>query len=301
MDCRTVFATVDHGYVQVASGKDYQGEINSYNWWFTKFFAHLFGWSTDVQIGDKVRRLDKKSYVQFLNEHGVPNATLKTIQQFSNFNSTSFVRSTNLGNMRLRLNDRKVQSLTRKMVNSLVCNDLDKAAKLLGKGSSVNDLFWIREYDKKIVFNYRFTEDLPCRRILPFTASHMTPLFFAASHNYNAFANLLKEFGADSNTVGQVYTFSRELLDVTNDSHLRTTYNPVFVYRGRGHHRHMEVQHHHGLRVETSQTITYQDSLQKTHDLYVGAQNEAVTYLNPEAAQTRVWNTTDVIGRSRLF
>ncbi len=303
MDCNTTFATVDHGYLQIASGNLYQGEINSYNNWFTKFFAKLFGKSIDVFVGDKLRRLNKVSYIQFLNEHGIM-ATPWNLNTLKQFNNILYVRSDTKGPMRQHIGSAaKIASLTRKMVISIGSNDEVRATKYLGKGADVNQLFWIRGYDGKYVFEEHLSGGLPRAKIDPFSSDQLSPILFAAQHSLHTLVNHLLSFGALAAYIGHRYNFSREILSVANNTTLKPTVRPVVVVNNHPCCRsRVHVHHQFGLDLKTSQTITYRDTLQKTHDLMLDATYRfAPPILNAELPRTCDWSSTDVIGRTPLF
>lgn len=299
MDCNTTFAAVDHGYLQIASGHLYQGEINSYNCWLTKVFARLFCRYIDVQVGDRVRRLNKRSYVQFLNERGIA-ATLTTLHAFTDFNSIAYRRSDTKGWMRQHISVDKTASLARKMITSLGTVDIAKATKYLGKGAEVNEIFWIRGYDGKYVFEPQLTKGLPQAKIAPFTADQLSPLLFAAQRTQTSFANLLTWFGADTHFVGNRCTFFREILGVSNDTTLQPTIRPVLV--GSHRHRHPDIRVHHrlGMDLQTSQTITFRDTLLKTENLFIDKNVFASTPVL-EPPRIRDWSSTDLMGRIPIF
>lgn len=293
-----VYSTVDRGHVHVAIDTHYQGDINSYNWWFTKFFSWLFGTSMDVTVGNKVRRLNKNSYVQFLLNHGV-QASRSTLNQFTNFDSLPCTASQNMGPMRNFLTAEKVNSLTRKLVYSMHDHNIDRATTMIGKGAAVDTHFLLRHMDDSFWFSSSCTTDLPAGRVQAFTYSRLTPLLYAAMQNQQPLVHTLRRFGA-SQQIGEKFTFQRDILDVHLDNTLQPTVQQVFVERGRRTNRHLEVRNRYGVNLETSQRVQLQDYSQKTHDLVINAYNTLSEIVNPAVPQTHVWESRQLVGSTRV-
>ena len=211
----TIYTTVDRGRLHIAYDADYQGSINSYNNFFTKFFANLFHLSIDVTINDKVRRLNKKSYLKFLHKHDVSVASLKGLARFAHLEPSQ--RLTNLGRMTGLLSKQKVKHLTAKMISSLVQNKAPHVMKTLGRGADPNQLFWIRGCDKNPIpiledNEANLGQGLQFKKIDKFLSENFTPFLYAISRGQDEIRTALVSLGSEQKTPGKRVSFEREIV-----------------------------------------------------------------------------------------
>lgn len=228
-----MYATVDKGRLHVAYDQYYQGSINSYNYWFTKLFARILGWSIDIKIGAKHRQVEKKSYLAFLNEHGVVNATMATLHTFTQIDPRSHLRLETKGAMTQALSKGKRRSLTKKMISALLKKEENRTVKTLGRGANVNKIFWINEVNNKLLYVGKnedtFRQRLPQKPIPSFTATRYTPFLYAGFKRLEKLPTKLITFGANTTLSGLQLSFERVIEDVQTHNNHKFSVQPVLV------------------------------------------------------------------------
>lgn len=288
MQGMNVYTTVDGGRTHVAFDQCYQGSINSYNNWFTKFFAKLFGKTIDVAIGGKTRRLNKNSYLKFLNSHG--NAIgKKDLKQFCDF-STASVKNViqNHGYMRDNISRTKSQKLYRKMVGALAKNSVSeyRVRKLVGRGAEIQKPFWIRE-GRGISFG-SINQGLPTNK-LKFKAQQLTPALLASKKGLKSLVGFMHKYSPNlRQDTGKEVVFKREItgVDRRENVDIEARLNPVVrrdvryadVYKdtpyGIWHARQPVVQYRRGYQTKfvpvrkTTISTRYEDKVKNLKKLY---------------------------------
>jgi len=299
-----VYSTVDHGRTHIAFNERYQGSIDSYNNFFTKFFANLFGLSVDVTIGSKTRRLNKKSYIEFLSSHGTPGVTTKSIHSYTHLDpaSTPYPRI-DRGFMRQHLSASKVDTLSRKVIHSLRAGDQNRASSFLGKGADPNALFWVRGNDGQTMFHCSFQEGLPHQTIPAFTAVQYSPLLYARATGQRAAASRLQQYGADGTQRGQIFNFQRTILNAG----IKTTFQPTVQLHVRGGH-HPRPRHcashivpRIGMTAETKQEVLLEDTSWKVADTFLDVYGNYLSTPVPVIPHVYRWKESKPVLISRVF
>jgi len=220
------FTTVDGGRLHVAADDKYVGSINSYNNWFTKFFARLFGWSEDVTFNGKVRCVEKKDYMNFLSTStSYKEASLDRIKDYVDFNALKVVPTQDRGTMRQNISQYKSDYLFGKLVNSMVSHDdYEKAVKYVGKGANIDGQFWFR--DGYGVSFSNLTQSLPNDKSFQLQAGRYTPLLYAAAKNNKLFSSYICFFNPTLDAEGETLKFERKIQEVNphEDVVSRTNY-----------------------------------------------------------------------------
>ncbi|HEV8051281.1 MAG TPA: hypothetical protein VGP47_02220 [Parachlamydiaceae bacterium] len=308
---------VDEGRVHVASGAQYQGSINSYNNFVTRF-SKYFGFSSDVIIDGKTHCLNNKSYVHFLHTLGLKNVSVDGLWKYKNLDTPYPIGQritllTNKGPMRTHLTTKKTNELGRELINAIRCFDVNKSQKLLSQGANPNQAFWIRDYDG-ISFNAQFKNDLPNRRIEPFRATHLSPLLLAALNCQDVLVEDLQRYGANVNFKGERFTFSRDIVDVNTQFNLQTAMHLDVVpsrpfqrrdvfgqpigYANRSAH----LENRLGVDGVNHQTITFEDRHTDHQSFTLDTTNNRLKFTDqPENNQTYQFKITSEVGRARIF
>jgi hypothetical protein len=301
--CNKVYTNVDQGRLHIAFDEHYQGSINSYNNFFTKFFAKLFRLSVDVTINSKTRRLNTKDYINFLTSHGIANATPKTIRSFTYLTPGSMpIHSRNLGPMVNHLRPEKVQSLTNKILSAIHAGDQNRALKQLGRGADPNRLFWIRGYDRAFLY-HDICQGLPCHAISPFESVQYTPLLYARERGQSEIFQQLLRFGANPAVRGQVVRCQRAIADVRVQNTLEPTVRTHVVvdhHHQRWHHpdsRHVRVVQRLGMDARTTQKVFFEDTYQKIGDTFLDTLGNYVHVPNVCAPSIDRWTQSNPIAR----
>lgn len=250
-----VFTTVDGGRLHVAAEDRYVGSINSYNNWFTKFFANLFGWSQDVSFNGKVRCVEKSDYIKFLaNSTSYKEATLDRIKDYVDYNALKVVPTADRGTMRQNISEGKADYLFRKLTKAMVNDeDFDKAAKYIGKGADVDGQFWVRE-GQGISFR-NLTDSLPREKSFQMQAGRYTPLLYSAAKNNKAFSSYICTFNPSLNAEGEIAAegetlrFERKIMEV----------NPIEEVQSRENFISEDGRALTRYRIKTTTTLRLQD------------------------------------------
>ena len=295
-----IFATKDNGRIHIAVEQHYQGSINSYNNWLTRFFTKLLRYSIDVTIAGKTRCLNIKSYVKFLQKFQVTGASVATIGKFKDFNALYFIPKTDEGFMRDHLQDEKKDRLAYKFSKALYKSNEPLALKALGKGAALNLSFWTCAYNDSVVMGEDFVFALPHRKIDAFEATQYTPFLYAAHKSNKEMMTLLNRYGADQTQKGTAYTFTRELVE----THTNTSLNPTVRYHHR-HGRHGRHRHGHydlGMDMTTSVVTSYRDTYNNPRKLiYDVAQQRVFVAADPEKRRVHDWSEEDEVSSFGVY
>lgn len=211
-----VYTTVDNGKLHIGIDENYAGSIDSYNNFLTRFFAKLFGWSTEMTINNKTRQVSKSDYMRWLNSNtAYSNVTKETVQNFADFHKLDVKAADgSLGRMRDHLSQYKTEKLFEKMVLALAVNkDVDAAKKYAAKGANLDGYFWVR--DSLPISFTTIKADLDDDKAVEFRAGHLTPLLFAAERGYKTFCDFLRKLQANQNLVGEYVLFSKKVIEVS--------------------------------------------------------------------------------------
>lgn len=301
------YVTKDNGRLHIAADEYYQGSTNSYNNFLTRAFTKLFGVSTNVTMNGKTRCVNKKSYVKLLQHLGAAEASPKTLDNYKDFNAIQFNVVKDRGLMREHLTAYKTDKLGKKLVNAIVHHDDFLTQKALGKGAKVNQHFWIRGYDNRIVFDSKFTPGLPHMKINPFKATQFTPFLLAVSSNNQALASILKKYGANSTVQGQEVTFSRELIMAQNNVSFVPTYQSKPYPHLLGFHHHGYNKHHHnhghlGMDMVTKQTLTFVDTYANAQTLAYHEPTKTIhSIATPQMSHQHQWSEDNLIGVTKIL
>ena len=297
MTAMNVYSTVDRGRTHIAFDEQYQGSVNSYNNFFTKFFANLFSLSIDVTVGSKIRRLNKKSYIDFLSSHAIPGVTCKSVSSYSRLDAASIPCSPGLGFMRQHLSVSKIDSLSCKLIRSIRAQDQNKAINFLGKGANPNYLFWVRGNDGQTVLHGSLEEGLPHQTIPVFASTLYSPLLYTKASNQHEIARRLEQFGADRIQRGQVRSFQRTVINAG----IKTNLYPTVDFRVRKGHHYPRVVSRTGVDAEVKQDVRLEDFSKKIAETFLGVSGEYFSTPVTEPATVRLWMESTPILRYKLF
>lgn len=244
-----VFTTVDSGRLHLAADDRYVGSVNSYNNWFTKFFARLFGWSEDVTFNGKVRCVEKSDYVKFLaNSTSYKEASLDRIKEYVDYNALKVVPTQDRGTMRENISEGKADYLFRKLTRAMVTDeDYDKAAKYIGKGADVDGQFWFRE-GQGISFR-DLTDSLPRDKSFQLQAGRYTPLLYSAAKSNKLFSSYICSFNPSLDAEGETLRFERKIMEV----------NPIETVESRENFISEDGRALTRFRIKTLTTVRLQD------------------------------------------
>lgn len=295
--------TRDSGRVHLS----YEGlsidSIDSYNNWFTKLFAWMFGWSVSVTINSKTYSLDKQDYASWINSHTDRIDVTKAItHEFANFCSLQVRRpSANASPIRHALSQYKQESLYYKLVKSMHnSHDFEGAKKYLYKGAGLNYTFWSREQ-----FGLSFTSmkaGLGDCAIKKTTMNNYSPLLYAATYGKSGLCNEMLRLGANPNITGSRVEFKRKLQDVQTNTTLEPTVDLVRTnYRGRGGRKITTYHNEAHLDVRTKTTAQFVD-VETTLGSHVFSNNQVLfqPLANPKATISAYVRTVDEY-RNRLL
>lgn len=230
IDC--IYTKISNGQVHIAADTKYIGSVDSYNNWFTQFFAWLFGRSITVNFDGKLRTLNKASYtnlIQSLNQ----NNTINDISQRSIFRPIAEAATLPQTSLKMRdvitVDDR--QALFKKLAIAISTGDTKKALRMIGKGAQLDTVYYNRAN-----LNPSFSTDtanLDSNSRYNFTVFKAAPILQAALKGNRAVCQFLQKAGAKlENVTGIQYTFSREIMSV--DTRSEVVMEPSFI----PHHYH---------------------------------------------------------------
>lgn len=205
----SLYATVDGGRLHMAVDDQYAGSVDSYNNFITKFFANLFGWSTQVTVNGKTRHVNKADYAKWLanNTAGVEMA------KGLDLNLIEVKAASGQGRMRDHISADKANRLFKKMVVALSVNkDVETAKKHAGKGANIDSYFWVR--DNLPISFASLRDDLRDDKAIDFKAGHYTPLLYAAEKGQTQFVDFLLQLEANTEAAGEYVHFSKKILEV---------------------------------------------------------------------------------------
>lgn len=222
------YTTVDKNRLHIADeNSHFGGSINSYNNFLTRFFANLFRKSIVININEKKRTVNRKSYEVFLNKNGIV-ASKENLKEFVNFNTAMVKRTqdwTQNHYMRYHLTRSKSKKLFKKMIHALYNQKITEAQKLAGKGANIELVFWERG-----AFGLSFNElgsRLP-KRSLEFHATRYNTILYAAKKGCAEFVQFLLKIGSGTDYVGETVKYKRRISHVENHYQLNYRYAPVY-------------------------------------------------------------------------
>lgn len=204
------------GRTYIAGDQHYIGSINTYNNWFTKNIASLFGFSMTVKFDHTELCVNKKSYEKLLKEElNISNVSSKNIQDYSNFAEKVNLISTSNGFLRDKIDSRTSMELFKKLVNAIDKNENVKAIHYIEHGALIDKEFFHRGKDLSILFNNDMTQGLDSNKLKEFNVTKATPLLFASTKiadikKLRPVVKKLLEYGANANIVGERYRFQME-------------------------------------------------------------------------------------------
>lgn len=270
-----VCSTVDNGRTYLSYNGLSINSIDSYNNWFTKLFARVFGLSVDVEINGKIRSLNKADYAYWINcntdQIGI---TASTAEQFTKFCLLNIIPPPQAHAVPInqRISPHRAQSLFRKLVKSF--NNPAKCELYVRKGAALNEIFWTRgQYG--ISFGGK-TDGLPDKKI-QIDIFKYTPLLYAAERVGPELCLLMKTLGASSQIQGKRYEFSRDLVELTKRDEIKNTRESVPngpVLHGQPHPGYRDEFHQD---LHTDIIAKFKDTTTKRCDIvYDNASNTAV-------------------------
>jgi hypothetical protein len=295
------FTTVDKGRLHIAADQFYQGSINSYNNFVSRAYAALCRKSCRISINGKSFRLNTKSYAKFLFSLKVDLATAKLSQGFSTLPITPHQ---NRGFMRSHLQSTKALRLGRQMVQALtIKKDMQLAKKYIGQGAAVDNHFWYLEQEigPKLCFQTHFSANLAKTTIQPFTATRYTPYLFAVASSQHAVKEFLAKIGANRDAKGEICTFSRTIMQCTNQVNVDPTVRThIHVAPSRHGQRRpaSRVTHTLGMDVVNTQILHFQDMYANRHHVTASANGQNVLFTPASNTNDVVnWSTSTQVGR----
>ena len=139
------------GTSQYLDSKTYKfgKSINTYNNFLTKFVTQILGFSTDLEIGGKIRTVNIKSLAKHLESVGSEHH--KYIEHIAAYTYDELIEGVVNQEKEIffaNFSENKREKLTMKMLKSLVADDKDGVRKQLKKGASGNVQFTIDQHGK---------------------------------------------------------------------------------------------------------------------------------------------------------
>ncbi len=278
-------STVDYSRTQLSYGGLYYGSVNSYNNFFTKFFAWLFSWSVYVVVGNKERAFNKWDYASWLRERtGDASITASRVHEFVNFGNfhQRFIAPPE-GTYALNqcLSSSKALRLSRKLVYSLyqaTPASFDQAARYILKGALLNTQFYTRgPYGISHYAELQGIESRPAE----FNIRKYSPLLLAADNKQTMLVNLMKRCGANTEYQGKEVHFVRSVVDYENRSRLETNIGYQVTRRNR-----LQPVVHLDQRHTT--VVTLEDRKKPLYNLVFNAQTNSLVRERLENQNTEV-------------
>ncbi len=243
-----IYTTVSNGQVHIAADKQYIGSVDSYNNWLTQFFAWLMGKSISVNFDGKLRCLNKESYSILLT-----SLTNKVEDVGHHRMFRRMIVETALPQNNLRMRDviasDDSQRLFRKLAQAISRGDTVKAKRMIGKGAELDKMYYERE-GLGISF-YEDTSGLFSTSRYEFKVFKGTPILQAARKGNKVVCEILRQFQANLDCLGDEYWFKREIVSVERRQEIVLD---TFV-RHRGHRRQVT----HRPRVQEQTIVNTQD------------------------------------------
>ncbi len=216
----SLYSTVDKGRLHVAVGEKYAGSIDSYNNFFTRLFARIFGKSTQIALNGTTYHVNKADLASWLDQNIATSEEDESpkILGYVNFNELKIAPKIEGGLMRDHLTVQKTRELFEKMVTALVNNDTRTAEECVGSGARVDDYFWVRKH--KLVLSFTDLQaGLPeDKAITSMDAGYFTPLLYAAAMGKKAFCDFLQTFQANTTLQGGTVLFTKKILEADSRS-----------------------------------------------------------------------------------
>ena len=215
-----LYSTVSCGRTYIARDKanvgDFKsyfvGDVNSYNNFFTRFFARLFEVSIQVNFDGKWRDVNKKSYVKLLHKLGITDARVSNLAQYTRFKPYTDGIDLTGKTMREALPYSKQERLLLGLGRAILQNNTEKALRKIGKGALVDQAY----YDRGVFGPslYSEGEGLSSERRYQFSVFLGAPIMQAARKGLTDVARRLHQVDARIDCVGQSYTFLREITGI---------------------------------------------------------------------------------------
>lgn len=188
-----IVSTVDNHRLHIAHKEYYQGSVNSYNNFFTRFFMLLIGKAMELKVNNKTYCVNKNSYIKFLNIWKVATDT-RSVVNFHDLNKTIATgtivfrklfhptEDRKPDTMRDHISPEKSKKRLMKMMPLLLLEpkmNEKKILKLIYKGALLDASFLL--INNKLPFNRRcfpLDKDFPSN-LLPLAEKSISPSGFA--------------------------------------------------------------------------------------------------------------------------
>lgn len=241
-----VYVTLSDSETFVGVDTKCVGKVDTYNTFFSKMISKLFGWSMKVRFDEEICYVEKKSYLELVNNLGFKNITLKNIKKYRNF--SSIARAIDLTKhdklMRNEIDSETKDKLLGKLAKAISQGNQKEAIKMIGKGAPLDREFYERtavdiinvnfnnnpmlllhpkqDFDKE-KFGISLKEDsssLDTEENLTLLVHSGTPILLADRHNLQDVVKELIRFGAQTEgIVGKEYLYKREIAALTKVPH----------------------------------------------------------------------------------
>jgi len=212
---RIFYTTRDLGRLHIADEHSrYGGSVNVYNNFITKFFAQLLGIGFKININQKNYIVNRQSYEKFLIKQGIKVSP--TPQLYQDFNQVMLQAQESWRKnpyMRQKLSYQKSFRLFKKMVVAMRSSNIERTQRLANKGANLDEKFWERNHGYGLSFNSNPKQDIRTYRF-NFTATHFSPILWAAKNNNTNLVNFYKQLGANTNLEGVTSKFRQHISDV---------------------------------------------------------------------------------------
>jgi len=247
-----IYTTVDHGITHVAADNKYIGSVNTYNNFFTRFFAWVSKSSMQVNFDGKTRIVNKVSYLNLVNTLTGTDVKIQNIKDHILFRKT--VKNGNLltskSTMRDNISEKSRYKLFKKLARAISLGETQKACQMIGKGAALDRAYYDRGY-KYPSFNHD-TDSLSSESRYNFSVTRGTPILTAAKRSQTTVVAKLSEFGANTNATGRKYIFERIITGVDRRLEVVPKYRTVRRRDGR-------LDGNWGIGLETRTTVNTQD------------------------------------------
>jgi hypothetical protein len=240
---RSLHTTVYNGRRYVAIGKEFQGTINSYNNFFTKWVMRTFfkKYVIDITIEGKKNSavcVNRKSYEKFLDKMGCRDiaGSRRNLSEYTNFSELmgrAHVLETGIF-MKDKISAEKSDKLANKMIAAIERDDHELALKILGKGANFNKFILLSSLGERLSETY--FEDLPKNMRFEKARFLKLPLMlFAYYKNLQIVGDRLEQYGASN--IGEDFEFKRVLTESTIERRVRLQYVPKTTQTASGETR----------------------------------------------------------------
>jgi hypothetical protein len=223
-----IYGTVSTGdYLYVGTKSGYIGKVKADINPLVQQISKAFGYSMDVQFGDKIRTVNKKSYCKLLNSLGVTEAKVDNIYKYANFGqAVSEITLKPKQLMSEAIGKAERIKFFRKLAEAIVAGQTEKVCKYAFQGAALDITFFDRGI-RDVAFNGPF-DDLKPGEFCQFEVFEGTPIFHAARKGNKLAVQVLKDLGALLDGEARRYTVAMQISGGNSSS--EASYSPSLLF-----------------------------------------------------------------------